>query len=266
MVKFTHYLVTRFNVPVEGWNRDKSGQTVLDERWLNHRIPLFRTYCVPTIMGQSKKNFQWILYCDKNTPVAYRLQIETAVNMIPGVMIREVSHLSEMMENLRSLISNADTPYVITTRLDNDDGLGNRSIQTIQEHFKETDKLLLNLGSGVLYDTHEKVMTKIKKSQRNHYTSLIEEKKSAAQMLTVFGFPHDRPPEEILIENIVLDRAWLKIIHDKNMKSRLKGKPILTTNKNYFGGVSKKEFPVSFTNTIKYIGKRIVQKINDLIT
>ncbi|MEO6133407.1 MAG: glycosyltransferase [Saprospiraceae bacterium] len=104
IVKFTHYLVTRFNVPVEGWNRDKSGQTVLDESWMNHRLALFLSYCLPTIVGQTEKKFQWILYCDKNTPVAYRLQIETAVSMIQGVKIRDVSHLAELMEDLRSLI------------------------------------------------------------------------------------------------------------------------------------------------------------------
>ncbi|MEO6133406.1 MAG: hypothetical protein ABIQ02_16310 [Saprospiraceae bacterium] len=154
---------------------------------------------------------------------------------------------------------------MITTRLDNDDGLGNRSIQTIQDHFKEVDKLLLNLVSGIMYDPHAKVMTAIKKSKNNHYTSLIEMRKPPEKMLTVLGFPHDHPPAGLLIENISLDNAWLKIIHEKNMKSRLKGKPILTTNKKYFEGVSNNEFPVSLINTIKYIGRRIVQKINDYL-
>jgi hypothetical protein len=67
MVKFTHYLVTRFNVPVDNWNRDKTGQPTLDGTWMKHRLALFNRYCVPTISGQTEKNFHWIIYCDVNT-------------------------------------------------------------------------------------------------------------------------------------------------------------------------------------------------------
>jgi Putative rhamnosyl transferase len=263
MVKFTHYLVTRFNVPVENWDKDKAGRPTLDEPWMTHRLWLFRKYCVPTITGQICKNFQWIIYCDIHTSFIKKTQIEESVRMIPGTMIRLVGHQGEMMSDLRKLISGAATPYVITTRLDNDDGLGQNLIQNVQEHFKEADKLLLNPSSGILYDINEKVMTRMRNSKRNHYTSLIEKNKNAEELLTVLGFPHDNPPAGVIIENMAGDRAWLKIIHEKNIKSQLKGRPVFAKKYIYFDGIKNKEFHFSFINTVKYTFRRLRSKFLD---
>lgn len=260
MVKFTHYLVTRFNVPVENWDRDKAGRPTLDEPWMTHRLWLFRKYCVPTIIAQTCQNFQWVIYCDVNTSFIKKTQIEESVRMLPGTVIRLVAHHGEMMSDLRKLISGADTPYVITTRLDNDDGLGQNLIRNVQEHFKETDKLLLNPSGGILYDINEKVMTRMRNSKRNHYTSLIEKNKNAEDLLTVLGFPHDNPPAGVSIENIPGERAWLKIIHEKNIKSQLKGRPVFAKKNIYFDGIKDKEFHFSFVNTMKYTLRRLRAK------
>ena len=262
MVKFTHYLVTRFNVPVNNWNKDKSGHTTLDDAWMKHRLSLFNRYCVPTIRAQSEQEFQWILYCDINTKPGDLLEIEKSVSDIHGASVRKVAHPDEMITDLKQLISFAATPYVITSRVDNDDGLGNNYVKIIREHFKETDNVLLNFTGGILYDLNKKVMTQMKNSQWNHYTSLIEEKKSPEKLQTVLGFPHDNPPPDISIENISSKGNWLKIIHERNVKSQLKGKPLFHFNKNYFGGIAIKEFPLSIKNTIIYSFKRAMHKIN----
>lgn len=260
MVKFTHYLVTRFNVPVENWDKDKAGRPTLDEPWMTHRLWLFRKYCVPTIIDQTSHNFQWIIYCDTNTSFIKKTQIEESVRSVPGTLIRLVTHHAAMMSDLRELISGSSTPFVITTRLDNDDGLGENLIQNIQDHFKEADKLVLNPTDGIIYDINEKVMTRMRNSKRNHYTSLIEKNKTAEELLTVLGFPHDNPPPGVVIENIAGDRAWLKIIHEKNIKSQLKGKPIFAKKNIYFNGIKNKEFHFSFVNTLKYTFRRLRAK------
>ncbi len=264
MVKFTHYLVTRFNVPVNNWNKDKVGQTTLDDAWMQHRLTLFTRYCVPTIRTQTEHRFHWIIYCDINTKTGDLEQIESAVSIVPGAMVRKVSHPEEMLADLKQLIANAPTQYVITSRVDNDDGLGINYVKIIHEHFKEKDKLLLNFTGGILYDPDKKVMTQMKSSQRNHYTSLVEEKNNAMGLLTVLGFPHDNPPPGITIENIPGNGNWLKIIHQRNVKSQLKGKPIFFLNKNYFGGIDINNFQISLPNTIIYSLKRVLHKFNFL--
>jgi hypothetical protein len=260
MVKFTHYLVTRFNVPVKTWDRDKSGAPTLDDQWMQHRLSLFRVYCVPTIAGQTGKNFQWIIYCSTQTDSNYLKQIEAEVSTVPGAVIRLVEDIESMMADLRHLMKSATTPFVITSRVDNDDGLGKNYIRIIGEHFTETNKKLLNLTGGLLYDPDKKVMTQMKNSLKNHYTSLIEEQTSESEFLTVLGFPHDNPPAGVSIENIYGAGNWLKIIHERNLKSQLKGKPVFRVNKNYFEGIDFKHMPISIGNTVIYTFKRILHK------
>lgn len=261
MVKFTHYLVTRFNVPVENWNRDKAGLPTLHAEWMAHRMILFTTYCVPTVKAQTNKEFQWIIYCDKNISHADKSRIQDLVSTVSGTTIRLVSDLKDMMTDLRVYISAASTPFVITTRLDNDDGIGKHLIQSIQDNFSETDKLLLNPVDGIQYAVHDKIMTHLKFSQKNHYTSLIEKNTAKNTLLTVLGFSHDAPPANITIRNISGKRMYLKIIHEKNVKSLLKGIPVFNPGEIYFDAVSEIAFPVSFINTLKYTFRRTLQKL-----
>lgn len=261
MVKFTHYLVTRFNVPVENWNKDKSGHPTLDGSWMRHRLNLFTRYCVPTIAGQTEKNFHWVIYCDVNTFSIDKIRIEESISSVHGAEVRLASDHAEMLSDLKKLISSHAAEYVITSRLDNDDGLGKNYIQIMQEHFREKDKWLLNPLDGIYYDYYERVMTYMRKSEKNHYTSLIEKNNNTADLKTVLGFPHDDPSSGIHIENIHGERLWLKIIHEKNVKSLLRGRPVFTKEKVYFDGIDRKEFPISFSNTVKYTFRRILQKL-----
>jgi len=263
MVKFTHYLVTRFNVPVDPWSRDKHGQTTLDDTWMQHRLVLFAKYCVPTVTHQTEKNFTWLVYCSRLTEEGHRLEIENAIRLLPNAAIRFADSPGQMLDDLQNQMSDATTPYVISSRVDNDDGIGRNYIKTIQAHFKPEDKLLLNLDGGVVYDIHNKVMTQMRKNPRNHYTSLIEARKETSPLLTVLGFPHDAPPAQVRVENVFLENAWLKIIHDRNVKSRLKGRPVFFTGKRKFDGVSEKDFPVSFIQTMIYIARRIWSRVKN---
>jgi hypothetical protein len=261
MGKFTHYLITRFNVPVDNWVSDKAGLPVLDDTWFQHRISLFNQYCVPTVASQSEKNFQWLIYCDSFTKPGQLQAIKKSVSQIPSASIRLVENAAKMLIDLRQLLSIAPSPFLITSRMDNDDGLADNFIQTIQQHFNEKDKGLLNINAGIIYDVNEKVMTRMTHALRNHYGSLIEERKKAEDILTVLGFAHDQPPTHIHIENISGESYWLKIIHDRNLKSQLKGKPVFGY-RHYFPIIPNDNFKISIWNTLKYIFKRGINKIN----
>ena len=82
-VKFTHYLITRFNVPVKNWDRDKAGKPVLDDAWMLSRLELFRRYCVPGVANQTNKDFTWLIYCDTLTSSGFQADIHQAISDIP---------------------------------------------------------------------------------------------------------------------------------------------------------------------------------------
>jgi hypothetical protein len=166
--KFTHYLITRFNVPVKNWDRDKAGNPTLDESWMQDRITLFNRYCVPTLQSQTQKDFKWIIYCDRQTSHHYLEAIRNRIISLPMAEIRLAEDFDHLMTDLRHLISGVSTLYVITSRVDNDDGLGIHFIRQVQNYFTPEPNTLILLQGGILYDPQRGVVTEPKSPTLNH--------------------------------------------------------------------------------------------------
>lgn len=259
--KFTHYLITRFNVPVKNWERDKSGRKVLDEAWMQERLNLFRTYCAPTISRQSSDAFTWLIYCDTQTSPVHLEAIRAAVANMPHVIIRQVEDFDRLLVDLRTIVAKVPTPYVITSRLDNDDGLGPQFIYEAQSHFVPHHLMILNFRKGVLYDTHRKVLTEIRQSHFNHYGSLIEEVHPDKPLLTILGYPHGIPPEESQVIDIDSRFAWLKIIHERNMASKTNGKPISNSAVAAHFQIQPNDFRQSWLATGAFVFRRLLYRL-----
>jgi hypothetical protein len=256
-----HFLITRFNVPIPQWARDKAGTLTLDDEWIRHRLDLFNRYCAPTVAGQSEKNFRWLIYCDENTPGVYREMIKSAVTRIPQAEIRYVNNFEGLKKDLKELMVTDASSFYITSRVDNDDGLGIDYIKLIQQHFVEADKTLVNLNGGILYDTEKKILTELPAMTNNHFGSLIEKKEISGHYITVMGFAHHDPPRELKIINVPCRYAWLKLIHTRNVKSRTNGVPLLSGNVSSHFALDKNVFQVSFINTLVYVLDRLANKM-----
>jgi hypothetical protein len=254
--KFTHYLVTRFNVSIANWDMDKSGSATLDASWMNHRIHLFKTFCAPSIAGQTNMDFKWLIYCDPHTPAPFVESIKNSIALIPHAELRFVNDFDALKTDLKQLISSGTSAYVITSRVDNDDALGKTFIKTVQEKFIEADRTVINLCGGVLYDLPMKVLTMLPDMRFNHFGSLIEKRKNTTEFLTVMGFSHHDPPSEAKVVDVNSKFAWLKIIHDRNLKSRTIGIPVFSSNLVQHFTIEKNIMPISRINSIVYFFKR----------
>ncbi len=251
--KFTHYLITRFNVPVKNWERDKVGKPVLDDAWMEDRLALFTSYCVPTIAGQLCKDFQWLIYCDQQTQPRYMESIRHAIHHLPQADIRMVNDFQHLLSDLRQQMASAETPFVISSRVDNDDGLGKFYIQKTQDFFIREDKTLLNLAGGILYDLDQKILTELRDMRLNHYGSLVEKTSKEGNYLTVLGYPHHQPPENIKVHHIPSRYSWLKIIHSRNMNSRTFGVPVFKNNLQEHFPIDNHTLQISLPHTIWYL-------------
>ena len=254
--KFTHYLVTRFNVSILHWDRDKAGMTTLDASWMEHRISVFKTFCTPSIAGQTNTDFKWLIYCDPRTPAPFVESIKSSIARIPHAELRFVSDFDALKTDLKQLISLGTTPYVITSRVDNDDALGKTFIKTVQEKFIEVDRTVINLCGGVLYDLPGKILTRLPDMRFNHFGSLIEKFNSTGEYLTVMGYPHHQPPPGVKVIDVKTKFAWLKIIHERNLKSKTIGVPAFSTNLAQHFTIEKNAMPFSHVNSIVYFFKR----------
>ena len=258
MGKFTHYLVTRFNVPIEAWPEDKNGHRVLDDAWMSDRLYLFSAYCVPSVRNQANQNFKWIIYCDITTPEFTRNMISGTLHDLHSASIRFVKSMPDMLQDLKEILHQSSTPYVITTRLDNDDVISRDFTGTIQQHFVAKDKYIINLEGGFFYDPGHQVLTSMRIPDCNNFISLVESSGSQ-KLYSVFGFPHTQVPEDIKIIGVDEGMHWIRIVHDRNIRSELKGRPVWVVPNNLMKTFGF-QISISVVNTFRYIFRRILAR------
>ena len=259
MAKFTHYLVTRFNVPVERWQRDKSGHITLNDAWFDHRLDLFSTYCLPSVLHQTNQDFQWLIYCDQKISPSQLLKLSKLVADVTRISIRMADSLDRMLIDLRQLISEAGTPYVITSRLDNDDAIAVDFIRDVQSGFQEKELMLLHFDDGIAYDCNNRVATRMQTKVHNTFTSLVERIAAPHDIVTIYGFHHTEIPASIPIVHITGGEHWLKIIHDRNLRSQLSGIPVNHIPSANFGITNPSATRISLWSTLRYTAKRLVR-------
>jgi len=263
---FGHYLITRFNVPVPGWDRDRRGMPTRDDAWLEHRLRLFTDYCLPTVRGQAATNFTWILGFDRGMPESHRLSIRAVLDEIPQVEWIEAGDHDDFMRQLRVRLAGDPAPYLVTSRLDNDDGLGTDYIRAVQAAFVPEDKRLLNLTGGIAYDITQRVLTRIRMARRNHFTSLIEANDQSGNLLTVIGFPHHHPPASVHLVELPTRFGWLKIVHGRNVSSRLKGIPVFGRLPEGAFAVDPGKLAAAFMPTLAYAVRRLWRILKDRLS
>ena len=135
-----HYLVTR-------WNCD-----LYDLNWLKRRQKVFERFCLPSVMSQTQKDFEWLLISDSRTPDEFRVVLDSYPATviypkfnsyqfeIPDVIKEDTSEVmkrSIKLECIREIVAEhigvQDTEYVITSRCDNDDAISIDHISKIQK-------------------------------------------------------------------------------------------------------------------------------------
>lgn len=255
--QFKHFLITRFNLPNKGWQQDKNNNPVQNEEWLDYRIQLFETYCLPSIKHQTCKDFVWVVYFDANSPDFLLHKIREwqyeCENFVPQYSDDYDTCLGyEMSEHISNMLP-ADTGFIITTRIDNDDAFHKEAIQCIQEHFTPQDNIIIDIEDGYCFNMANGVLTK-HTFKSNQFVSFIEQKKQVYG--TVYREGHPAWIEKAKFVSIKNKRLWLQVVHEKNIVNAMKGKICLNAQviKNFN---VKNPRSLSFTQAAK---KRIVQE------
>lgn len=213
MIQFTHVLFTRFNVPSGG----KEVKIRLKDDWLEKRFRLFEIFCLPSIEQQSNKNFLWLIYFDQETPALYKDKVLEYCARCP--QIRPVWVEEWNTQTVKSgFIDNVpeNTKSILTTRLDNDDGLHRDFIETLQHSV--SDYGYYNFPKGVVYrfgDAYSHT------HMSNAFLSLLEEYEGFDG---VWKHPHPEVIKKYKVKQLNLNDAWLQVIHDTNVSNKIRGR------------------------------------------
>lgn len=258
---FSHYIITRYNVPYDGWTRDASGSSTKSIEWLSHRYDLFIKYCFPSIVGQTNQHFKWLIYVDIHTDHLYVSKLRDSLSKFPHFELRVTNDYQTCMKDIKRTLSLSPTEFVITSRVDNDDALGIHYVDRVQQQFNGQPDTLLNFLNGNGYAINYGVITGMYNIIHNHFTSLIERRKQDESNISVLGFPHDDPPGNIQVINVDAEHSWLKIFHDRNLKSKVFGYPIFHKTLYRAYNIDKNNFKNHLTNTLFYIFQRLYNRI-----
>lgn len=239
------YIITRFNLRL--WPHDKRGNQTQTEEWLKERFRLFESYCLPSIAGQTSKDFTWIVLFDSETPEEYTSRFGrykllcpqfTPVMVQPKVSRKFKTFIPQIViEDIKKRYDNCESFRLITTYLDNDDALRN-------DYVAETARLAGEVGNntfisyvkGLQYYTELNIAVSFR-YKTNHFISFVETIENTSNTIkTVYGFgSHDDIDKFGNCQCLYLDNQnpkWLEVVHTNNIDNdiRLKFRFSLVTD------------------------------------
>ena len=206
--QFSHYILTRFNFGLY----DKEDA----DEWMSARMGLFEA-TKESILSQEGE-FQWIVSVDSRTPVKYLKKIFTDKRMIKVTCDSRVA-----FDDIKP-----KTPWVITTRMDNDDLYLPGAVKAIQEQFKPEIRVI-DIEYNQLYKG--KRYTSERRGPNSPFLSLVE---PSDRVKTCYCRPHYKlldgyPTEDGLVsipgKKTRVVYAYM-VIHKSNMANKLVGKEV----------------------------------------
>lgn len=216
---FTHILMTRFNLATAG--RESTLRT--EAGWLDRRFALFERYCLPSVAGQRRGDFHWIIYFDIDTPAPYRQRIEELRRVFPFLPFYTALFPAEGWRT--SIVESfaPATPLLLTTRLDNDDALALDFTERLHAAVREAGHApgaynfrhgLIRRGEALYALAHP----------CNAFFSWLEPVGPA--MRTAPSIRHMRLSEVGPVHQIEGPPAWLQVVHEGNVSNKVRGRRV----------------------------------------
>jgi Putative rhamnosyl transferase len=148
-MKLQHLVITRLTI--------KLFYDEFSPEWLEERLRLFRTYCVPSMADQTSEEYQWLILCDETTDPGFVKSVEESRSLVPQLRVLYTSKRGGGIPDVVRPTIHADTELLVTTRLDGDDSLHAETVAVVQAYagaFARSSNRtwLLNFPYGYRYD------------------------------------------------------------------------------------------------------------------
>ncbi|NMR28212.1 glycosyltransferase [Crystallibacter degradans] len=209
-----HILLTRFNLPsvgAEGYIRAREG-------WLRHRVQLFEHYCLPSVRAQTCTSFSWIIYFDPASPdwLHDRIAALNADSTFKAIFRSSVS-TEELVTDL-ARVSGQRHAQMITTNLDNDDGIASDFVERLQAAPSPHTRTALYLSQGLIKNG-PKLYSRV--DRNNAFCSVRE---SWSDPMTCWVDWHNSLYKVMPLQVLDGPPAWLQVIHGVNVSNRVHGR------------------------------------------
>jgi hypothetical protein len=216
---FSHVIMTQFNV-----ERPRRHEPIrLDPGWLARRFDLFERYCLPSVASQTAEGFTWIVYFDAATPAPLRERIDACRRRFPFVARFVTRPGADVWPRSLAEALPARTPWLLTTRLDNDDALAIDHIARLQSAVAQVPPVRGSwnfpqgfvLRGGRLYALSHRA---------NAFASWLEPWDE--RTCTAIAIAHLKMSRFGPIAQIAGDAAWLQVVHGGNVSNKIRGRRV----------------------------------------
>jgi hypothetical protein len=218
--EFRHVILTRFNIR---YTEDPNAPSIgVDPDWLRDRFELFNRYCLPSLVAQTQQSFSWILFFDRNTPEPFAEKVRGLAQQYPNIhpVFCDDLPIDRVREVVQSVVPVAPK-WLLTTRLDNDDGVHPEFVATLQraQRFKQAE--VLNVPFGIILSGERAYL---RRDTSNAFISLSE---PFDNFKTVFSITrHVYAHESYPVRQVGEQPMWLQVVHAKNISNRIRGRRI----------------------------------------
>lgn len=220
------------------------------EGWLRNRQVLFEKYCLPAVAGQTQRNFKWIIYLDTQSPQWLRQRITELekLGIFTPIYRDEVPH-DVLLADIHD-VTGAEGDVLLTTNLDNDDGLAVDFVQRLQLAVKDDTRVAIYLARGLIQQSGKLYS---RKDPINAFCSVAESWDSPS---TCWSDWHTKLGESMPQVQLFGDPAWLQVIHTGNVSNRVRG--IRVSPEKYRHGFLVGLDEVQTPSTWDILGDRLV--------
>lgn len=222
---FTHLLLTRFNTAIQYVGvPSASASRGLDETWLRQRLILFEQYCLPSVRAQRDVTFTWLVFCDAKSPEWFRARMRAYGSALTPVYIDGPATDDAIVASIVQL-DLVRAPWLITTRLDNDDAIGDRHLALVQGAFHHQEREFVEFPFGLqsfrgqLYNVYW---------PSNPFLSLIEKVQPSQSFTTILCVHHNKVRSAGKVLSLRTSPQWLQVIHGSGLLNSLRGWPRLS--------------------------------------
>ncbi|GAA3884260.1 hypothetical protein GCM10022243_56290 [Saccharothrix violaceirubra] len=207
-----HVILTRFNLPSVG------AESIVRARegWLTERVGLFERYCLPSVAAQTSRDFRWIIYFDPESPQWLKHRIAAHGDAYTPIFRTQVSR-ADLVADISALFE-VKGDELITTNLDNDDGLAADFVERLQAQPRRIGRVAYYLGNG-LVKSPEGLFAHVDKD--NAFASLRE---GWADPITCWADWHNRLHRHAKVLSLGGEPGWLQVVHGGNVSNRTRGR------------------------------------------
>ena len=209
-----HVILTRFNLPSGG----TEARIRASESWLVNRWELFERYCAPSVAAQTNQNIKWIIYFDPESPEWLKAAVAPYAErgLFTPIYRAEVPY-PDLLADVRD-VSSGIADMLMTTNLDNDDGLAVDFVERLQSAVVFSDRRALYLVNGLIKGPGG---VYLRRDPDNAFCSVAEPWDQPKMCWADWHLMLRRTMPVVEIEGAP---GWLQVVHGENVSNRVRGR------------------------------------------